>query len=53
MNFDAYVRKFYDTGAHKLLHEQREAYFAQSAQTKDGAVAEYRAPDAKQQGEMK
>lgn len=41
MTFDAYIRKFYDAGAHKLLHGQREAYIAQSANTRDGQVAEY------------
>lgn len=51
MNFSPYIREDYCESAHKLLHEQREAYFAQSAKTQDGELADYRAPD--QQGETK
>lgn len=53
MNFDARIRENYDDGAHKLLHEQRDAYIAQSARTKDGSAAEYRAPGTDNEGEVK
>jgi hypothetical protein len=38
---DAYIREDYCESAHKLLHEQREAYIAQSARSRDGNVAEF------------
>lgn len=41
MNFSPYIREDYCESAHKLLHEQREAYFAQSARSRDGNVAEF------------
>lgn len=42
MNFDARLRQDYDESAHKLLHEQRDAYIAQSANTRDGELAAFR-----------
>jgi hypothetical protein len=40
VNFDPQVRE-YDDSSHKLLHEQRERYIAQSAHTRDGFVPDF------------
>ena len=42
MNFNARIREDYDESAHKLLHEQRDAYIVQSAMTRDGELAAFR-----------